>query len=272
MDLNGADVLADGPLSARDVESFQRDGYLVLEGFLAPDHCRRLIAAVDRFVAERGLCVAHRELGLLTSHPPALAKLASLLGPGFVMHHVYANCFTPGDPGRRWHHDYRQIPQTNRSHAMIHALYYLSGLNGEIGDLLLLPGSHRSVAERDALDLFATAELPGSIAVDRLAPGSAVFLHSALFHARRPKPGGEGALRYFADVSYCQRGVLWPGYEAAGTSWHEVNRRALELGLDRDGRHAHLYDSAAFFSHDAAEEALLAVNRGSLVLRLAAGG
>ena len=40
-----------------------------------------------------------------------------------------------------WHQDYEQYPQTNRTHPMVHVFYYLNGLNGEVGDLTLLPRS-----------------------------------------------------------------------------------------------------------------------------------
>ena len=70
------------------------------------------------------------------------------------------------------------------------------------------------------------------IIYDDLPPGSAVVVHSAVWHARRPKPGGEERPRYFIDVSYCQNGVLWPAYPNV----EGINAKALEMGLDRDGR------------------------------------
>jgi hypothetical protein len=103
--------------------------------------------------------------------------------------------------------------------------------------------------------------------VSRLPPGSVVLLHSALSHARRPKPGGKDYRRYFVDVSYCQRGVPWPGQENGG-GYLSINQKALELGLDRGGRFSHLYDSNQFFDLDEVNARLERVNRGSLALRL----
>ena len=104
----------------------------------------------------------------------------------------------------------------------------LQGLTGEVGDLILLPRSHRAVVDRgrDQLGaLFGTDALPGSLTVDCLPQGSAVIVHSALLHGRRPRPGGENRPRYFSDISYCQhpqpqqqRGAHWPSYQVASRS------------------------------------------------------
>ena len=143
-----------------------------------------------------------------------------------------------------WHHDYGSAPDafTRRAQLSVHVFYYISGLNGEVGDLVLLPRSQHAVVEgRDALaQLFGTADLPGSRVVDSLPPGSAVLLHSGLLHARRPKPGG--APRYFADVQYVQAGRPWPSYR--GGVGLRVAARARELGLDHSGRYAAVLDAA----------------------------
>src|SRR4030095_14241457 len=185
------------PVSQEQIEFFHREGYLVLESFLDPLHCAALAKDVDEFATTSGMVVSYNELGLLTSYPPLMDRVSALLGPGFMMHHIYAQYFDANAPGKPWHHDYRQRPQTNRSHIMLHALFYLTGLNGEIGDLLLLPRSQQIVVDNQAFGIFGTEDLPGSVTVSRLAPGTLVLLHSALLHARRPKPGGGNYRRYF---------------------------------------------------------------------------
>lgn len=255
-----------GPPSQVEQEQFQEQGYWVLPSLLPASMCEALMADVDRKLELGGEAIDYPALGPLSSHPPLLEHVEALLGPGFGLHHFNATRYEAGDEGRAWHHDYRQYPQTNRTHAMLHALCYPGGLNGEIGDLILLPGSHRSVADRRAMLQFGTTELPGSITITTLAPGTVVLMHSAIFHGRRPKPGGDGRPRYFLDASYCARGVLWPGHEY-GRGWHENNRRALELGLDHGGRRAHLYDSSLYFSVREAK-ALLGAPTGSMGLEL----
>jgi hypothetical protein len=108
--------------------------------------------------------------------------------------------------------DYEQTPQVDRDHMMCHCFYYLQGLNGEIGDLLVLPGSHKVVMERGALQIFGFADLPGTSVYDDVPPGTMMIVHSALAHARRPKPGGGGGERYFANVGYCSGSAAskWP--------------------------------------------------------------
>ena len=261
--------LPDGTLSAEDTGFFHREGYLLLPGLIEPEYNARLMAEVDDMMRHRAagdhrMLVTYREMGLLTSHPPAMAAVASLMGGSrFAMHHIHSTRFDEGAAGVGWHQDYEQYPQSNRSHLMVHVFYYLNGLNGEIGDLLILPRSQNLVAQRD-LRMLGSADLEGSLCFDDLEPGSAVIVHSAAWHARRPKPGGGDRPRYFIDVSYCQNGVRWPAYQEVDG----INARALEAGLDRNGRYAFLYDSSQFFDYRALSERFEEGNQGSLVTRL----
>ena len=193
-----------------------------------------------------------------------MAIVEALMGGSrFAMHHIHSTRFDTGADGVGWHQDYEQHPHTNRSHLMVHVFYYLNGLNGEVGDLLILPRSHDVVVQRD-LRILGTADLEGSLCFDDLEPGSAVVVHSAVWHARRPKPGAEDRSRYFVDVSYCQNGVSWPAYGNV----EQINAKALELGLDRSGRYAFLYDSTQFYDHTAIAESFEELNRGSLMNRI----
>ena len=253
-------------LTAAQKTRFDASGYLVLKGFLDRDARGRLEEEVDalatrRAAGERPSVVHSRALALLTSHPRMIAIVGQLMGcRAFAMHHIHAARHDAGLPGVPWHQDYEQFPQSNRSHLMVHVFYYTDGLNGDIGDLLVVPGSQRSVVEGGALTLFGTNDLPGSVTVDRLAPGSAIVVHSALFHARRAKPGGEGRRRYFIDVSYCQNGVLWPGYPGVA----EINAKLLAMGADRDGRYPWLFETARFFDRRSAAKRIRKV-KGSIV-------
>ena len=265
-----SDVAANESLSAEDAEFFHREGYLVLPGFIEPDFNARLIEEVDELMVHREakdnrFLVSYKEMGLLTSHPPLMDKLEVLMDGKFSMHHIHSTRHDAGCRGVHWHQDYEQYPQTNRSHLMVHVFYYLNGLNGEVGDLLVLPKSQDIVIANGGLRLFETEDLPGSLCVDELSPGSAIIVHSAVWHARRPKPGGEDRPRYFIDVSYCQHGVLWPSY---GDRMGEINQTALETGLGRDGRYDYVYDTANFFERGPMREQFEAANEGSLALKL----
>ena len=170
----------------------------------------------------------------------------------------------PGEPGVAWHHDYEQLPQTNRSHLMVHVFMYHSGLNGEVGDLLVLPGSHKKTMNRDAFQQFGCADLPGSRTINDLAPASVVIVHSALQHARRAKPASPRSKRYFVDTSYCQYGIVWPTIR----QFQQYNKMALELGWDRNGKYAFLYEEGHFFFKDEHQAAFESSNQGSLAVKL----
>ena len=259
-------------LEEKNIEKFQNEGYIVLESFLDSEHIQKLKSTLDLLEEHRSAqngkllkkIIEYRELGLLTSEPKMINIVSQLMQSKYSLHHIHSVRQDAGHPGRAWHHDYEQIPQCNRSHLMLHVFYYLNGLNGEIGDLLILPGSHQRILERNALDSFGFDDLPGSLCIDELSPGSTVIVNSAVLHARRPKSGGENNPRYFIDVSYCQNGVIWPGY----TDYEAYFKKALEMGLDRRGKYSFLYDSRNFFSQSQVRENFISKNVGSLSLQL----
>lgn len=259
-------------LSQRQLDTFDTDGYLVFESYFDSQHNQRVKDDIDRMMSNgirpndhHEILTNYPELGLLTSEPGIIERVQQLMGgTRFTHHHIHARWQAEGERGEPWHHDYEQLPQTNRSHLMVHVFIYLDGLNGEIGDLLLLPGSHKQTMDRRALYNFGYADLPGSVTMDDLAPGSIVILHSAILHARRPKPGGSSYRRYFVDTSYCQNGILWCGINDIDA----LNRIALERGYDRDGRYPWLYDSSQFYDGRKVWQELKEKNTGSLALKL----
>ena len=148
---------------------------------------------------------------------------------------------------------------------ILHVFYYLNGLNGEIGDLLILPRSHNVLSQR-SLEIFGTKDLPGSISINSLPYGSAIIVHSAIWHARRQKNGGNNNPRYFIDISYCQFGVKWPAYKELSTT-EIINKKALYMGLDRGGKYLHLYDYMIHYILLSSEKmlTLLRLRRADLV-------
>jgi hypothetical protein len=166
--------------------------------------------------------------GELIGHPPLMALLRRLIGTDFAYHHLHIDRQAPDLPGKAWHHDYEQDPQTDRTFSMVHTLHYLDGLEPGTSALVVLPGSHRQVAEKTAYASRGTGRLPGEVVLDTLPPGSTVVLHSGLFHARRRAVGSPGRWRYFVDTSYCQVGTTWPPVKPY---WRYMLRRGRELGL-----------------------------------------
>lgn len=244
-------------LNEKQLNEFQENGYLIFTNYLDEEHNENLKKSVDELELVRKerkpLVVEFDELGYFTSHPKTMAILGQLFGKdNFGMHHVHASRQDAGYSEVTWHHDYEQFPQTNRSHLMVHVFYYLNGLNGEIGDLLVLPGSQNTISQRH-LSQFGTEDLPGSLTIDSLEPGSMIIVNSAMLHARRAKTGGENNPRYFVDISYCEKGVLWPGYGYENCRFKEINALALKNGYDREGKYSHLYDSTDYLSKDIIE-------------------
>lgn len=234
-------------LSAAELEQFEEDGYLVLPAFLPPDLVGRVTVEADHWVdaglREASIAAAvspethgpppvmELELpahGELLAHEPLLEILEQLLGPGFAFHHLHSDRRPPGSPGKDWHHDYEIDGPAARAYTMAHALNYLGGIDAEVGGLALLPGSHRETGPKDARAHFGTSALPGEIYLGELPPGSTVLIHSALFHARRPAPGGDRRERYMTDGSYCQAGGRW---RPVKPYWRHMLARARELGL-----------------------------------------
>ena len=246
-------------------QSFDERGFLLFPGLLDQNEADELRAATDDVTDTNGMDPwQHPRLRELITRPATLAMLDDLFGAGYVFHHLHVARQAAGTGGVNWHHDYEQYPQTNRSHLMVHVFYYLNGLNGEVGDLLLLPGSHRSVLRGDALFHLGTPDLPGSVTLDDVPPGTMAIVHSAVVHARRPKPGGEGTLRYFLDASYCEVGTKWPSY------WFPDWKSPLDelkAAYDDDTR-PDLFDARHFFDRWKAHEATAQLT-GSLALRLA---
>ena len=88
-------------------EGFAADGYAIFEGFIAEDHASRLRADVDELMirrvrGEEPMVVSLPELGSLTSHPPTMELVASLMGSTYAMHHIHASRHDAGREGVGW--------------------------------------------------------------------------------------------------------------------------------------------------------------------------
>jgi hypothetical protein len=256
-------------LSVEEHEFFKRFGYLIKPGFLDAQRVSTVAREVDDYSRIEpkfdGRNVwKYDALCDLIVDEATLAIIDDLTGgDGFTFHHLHAARHDPGMPSIGWHHDYEQIPQTNRAHVQVHVLHYLNGLDGTVGDLLLLPKSHRAVMRRDAFWFLGTETLPGMVLIDDIPPGTVIFAHSALMHARRAKPGGAGRTRYFIDIAFMQRGVQWPSYGREG--WRDTLAHLARKAY-RPNRQ-HLLDASAFFD---IADAVARVNglQGSLAMLL----
>ena len=234
-------------LKDADIQRFYRQGFLVFPSLLNSNICNTLCREIDHFEDNRlVLAAAMPAHAALVSFPPILAIARDLMGgTDFGFHHLHTARHAAGTPDLAWHHDYEQYPQVDRKFTMLHFFMYLTGLNGTIGDLLTIPGSQTSVMDRYVHSHAGTVDLPGTTVIDNLPAGSVVAIHSALLHARRAKPGGEGRPRYFTDCSYCQDGTVWPSYLERG-NWRETMAYLKAQEEKRGGHGAFLFDQSRF--------------------------
>jgi ectoine hydroxylase-related dioxygenase (phytanoyl-CoA dioxygenase family) len=255
-----------------ELTSFANAGFLVLPGFLSESQRAALKAEADQYVEAwrdennhkmRPCAMDYEACTRLATEPRLMTCLDAIMGKQFALHHLHVARHKVGDPGVTWHHDYEQVPQTNRKHIMVHVFFYLSKLNGTIGDLLLIPGSHKTVVDRGAIgDVFGFESLPGMVVINEAPAGTAVIVHSAIWHARRPKPGGNDLPRCFIDISYCQAGVTWPNERV----WITKPPQAVERGWVTPGREGVM--DRAMFADGATMLSYVAGRSGSLSLQL----
>jgi ectoine hydroxylase-related dioxygenase (phytanoyl-CoA dioxygenase family) len=142
-------------------------------------------------------------------------------GSEYHFHHLHAACHKSGMPSLGWHHDYEQYKERGREFTMIHIFLYLNGLNGEIGDLLLIPGSHNQNLKRYEYSSKDFAYFKNYKRINNIAEGSIIIINSALIHARQAKSGGDLKPRYFIDLSFCQSGIKWPPYRES-KNWKNI--------------------------------------------------
>ncbi|MDB2407855.1 phytanoyl-CoA dioxygenase family protein [Jannaschia sp.] len=156
-------------LTPAQKDSFETDGYLILERRLSPDQLRALHAEVDCYTAKaRGLTEGTDQLDLEDSHRPdaprvrriklphthsdvmadlmrsdtILAPVRDLIGPDLRLHTTKLNMKEAGHGAAvEWHQDFAFYPHTNDNVLAVGVL--LDDMGPENGPLMVFPGSHR---------------------------------------------------------------------------------------------------------------------------------
>ena len=208
-------------LLAIDSEQFERDGYLVLQGFLKPQALQELRAVVDaaltpllgpvEFEADVGYPGApadrnaegggtpRRLLHALSRHSLlrdfAMSRrlgdcMRQLLGASAVrVSQSHHNCIMTKHPGYSsrtgWHQDIRYWSFDQP--ALISTWLAFGSETVENGCLLVIPGSHRLDLDRGRLDaaLFLREDLPGNrTLMERAKPVLLAPGDLLLFHCR----------------------------------------------------------------------------------------
>ena len=203
-------------LTAEQREHWDTQGYLVLPGVLATDEIERLINAVDRldeasqrdgrapdeFLSTLNVVEEDDAFLNLIDHPRHLGILMDLMGAciQLITSQVMVRPPTP-HPGSRWHFDGPKpypFPRANGLTPLLHLKigWFLTDLDApDMGNFLLIPGSHRGKFPRSDADAVALsspsrfqevdeidAGVPGAEQV-LLRAGDALLFHNALWHA-----------------------------------------------------------------------------------------
>jgi hypothetical protein len=210
-------------------ETFQRDGFVVLEGFLQPEHCSRLDRALETVVSRRRRFatdgVSHigvtqvegestRAFYILSDHPeflelldwaPTMDLVRDLLNP---MPHFHASDAIAERglvrPNMGWHVDGHDNGFRNLGDPIpllqLKVGYFLSDMtSGGQGNLWVVPGSHRRQFEPDVHQRSTPGAFPGAVEL-KVSPGAAVLFHNALWHSggNWTNPDGERRMLYYA--------------------------------------------------------------------------
>jgi ectoine hydroxylase len=195
-------------MTAEQRAMFDRDGYLIIRGALAPDEVAAARDALDRVYANTakagslgpdgsmhllGAVANCSEIASLTDHPATFPYVWSVLGWNIHIYHSHLDVHPPVRarmPFRfDWHQDggrqNREIETTPRPRLSVKLAYWLSDVSAPgRGNLKVVPGSH--IANR--IDGPPRRDIPwpdpaGAVEVTA-EPGDAVFFDRRIWHAR----------------------------------------------------------------------------------------
>jgi phytanoyl-CoA hydroxylase len=240
-------------LSPTDIEHYERDGYLVVEGVLADEQVAALRQAADGWVeASREVDingdVFDLEPGHTRDHPhvrriknPAAVSeaydsvmrsaavldiVAQLLGPDIRYQSTKLNMKSAGVGSPvEWHQDWAFYPHTNDDVLAVGVV--IDDMTVSNGCLLAVPGSHRG----PVLDHHVNGQFVGSIdpalidvscCVALEAPAGSITIHHArTLHGSAPNTSGRPRRLFLVEYI---RGDAWP---LLGISWQDMQKRQL---------------------------------------------
>ena len=228
------------------VESYRRDGFVVLDQALPPEQVTALHTAAEQLcrgdlgtvagaptmestddVLRQFLCIHHphkaSDLALAALHAPRVVEtLTAVIGPNVKAMQSMLFIKAEGRPGQAWHQDEFFIPTRDRS--LTAAWIALDDATVENGCLWVLPGSHRRGViypdrEQEDLRFDCTVEAfdfpysDDAAVPDEVPAGSAVIYNGYLLHRSLPNTGRRGLRRALAN-HYMSAESLLP--------WHSV--------------------------------------------------
>lgn len=224
-------------LTSAQIDSYDRDGYLVVHDVFSPAEMAELRDTAD-FFAQQALSLTgdtdvielddaphladgpplirrirsphtnHETFGKALAHPGLLDVVEDLLGPDIRWLHSKLNAKQPGGAGlAEWHTDWGYYPHTNDS--VLEVGIAIDPSTEASGCMLVVPGSHTGPAlEHSQNGRFIGAVKPGSfdpadVVPVEVMPGDISLHHVRLLHGSGPNRTDH------------QRRLLLHGYSAA---------------------------------------------------------
>lgn len=143
-----------------NIRRFITDGYVQVNAGLPAEFHRDLYRRIETMLEEEGnpgnnILPRIPEIQRVFDQPAVRGALASLLGPGYLMHpHRYCHLNKPGSSGQQWHKD-DYIFDHNVRHARsrwVMAFYYPQDVSEDMGPTGILPGMqhHNRISDCDA--------------------------------------------------------------------------------------------------------------------------
>lgn len=185
------------------VDTFWRDGYIVLRGWYSGDDIDALRHALQRDIDHPQSNVVLNLTGRsdlffdIVRSSRLVWPVAQLIGPNIAFHH---SKWHRGSPNSEWHRDICSHPQTNT--ALVAVSIYLDDVSLTHGALAVVPGSHK-LATSERLVLGSVLRNPSH--ADRqltleMAAGDVCIHHGCLVH--RPSPCEGERPRNVVLISY----------------------------------------------------------------------
>jgi hypothetical protein len=172
-----------------EVNSFMKNGYLVLEDAVTDDELKHIEILFDKHVISnekgligKGLLEVDEAFGMLINNPPVMKRIRAILGTCVQLHSLAAIVKRPGEGVQSWHRDgpWPMAPEGTPYGSLpgqINCGYYLDELCEELGPVWVYPGSHRIEKKPPA----EPCELDRQIPV-YAKPGQVVIFDGWLWH------------------------------------------------------------------------------------------
>lgn len=196
-----------------ELERLRTDGYVILEGLLAPGEIAELTAALAPFEAGRpmgrndfegensqrvySLVAKGPAFRRLAEHPRIVAVLDQVLLPNYLLSTFQSIRLHPGETAQAFHSDdaFYLIPRPRPSTLGVSVIWAIEDFTADNGATEIIPGSHRWGMEHpdDRSHTVVPAIMPA---------GSAIVFDAATWH--RGGANRSSGTRLAISPQYCQ--------------------------------------------------------------------